>query len=177
MHDILPQILWTRNFLMSQGYPVQKNVVYQDNMSAMLLENNGRKSSTKRTKHIELQYFFIHDQVQQDKVLIKDCPTLNMRADFFTKPLQGMLFYRLHDLIMNLAPESPYHSSHRSVLQDTDEGHNKSNDNPANSAQEAKTSSGTCIRTRMANTPTDITNNSNQDGVSNSTNTGRTSSH
>ena len=57
VHDILPQILWTRNFLMSQGYPVQKNVVYQDNMSAMLLENNGRKSSTKRTKHIELRYF------------------------------------------------------------------------------------------------------------------------
>ena len=54
VHDILPQILWTCNFLMSQGYPVQKNVVYQDNMSAMLLENNGRKSSTKQTKHIEL---------------------------------------------------------------------------------------------------------------------------
>ena len=46
VHDILPQILWTCNFLISQGYPVQKNVVYQDNMSAMLLENNGRKSST-----------------------------------------------------------------------------------------------------------------------------------
>ena len=57
VHDILPQILWTRNFIMSQGYPVQQNVVYQDNMSAMLLENNGRKSSTKRTKHIELRYF------------------------------------------------------------------------------------------------------------------------
>ena len=27
-----------------------------------------------------------------------------MRADFFTKPLQGMLFYRLRDLIMNIAP-------------------------------------------------------------------------
>ena len=70
---------------MSQGYPVQKNIVYQDNMSAMLLENNGRKSSTKRTKHIELRYFFIHDQVLQDKVMIKHCPTLTMRTDFFTK--------------------------------------------------------------------------------------------
>ena len=104
VHDILPQILWTHNFLMSQGYPVQKNIIYQDNMSAMLLENNGRKSSTKRTKHIELRYFFIHDQIKQDKVLIEHCPTLKMRADFFTKPLQGMLFYRLRDLIMNIAP-------------------------------------------------------------------------
>ena len=57
VHDILRQILWTCNFLMSQGYPVQENIVYQDNMSAMLLENNGHKSSTKRTKHIELRYF------------------------------------------------------------------------------------------------------------------------
>ena len=63
------------------------------------------------------------------------------------------------------------------MLQDTDEGRNKSNDNPVNSAQEAKTSSGTCIRTRVASTSTGITNDSNQDGVSNSTHTGPTSSH
>ena len=86
----------------------QKNVIYQDNMSAMLLENNGRKSSTKRTKHIELRYFFIHDQIQQDKVLVEHCPTLKMRADFFTKPLQGMLFYCLRDLIMNIGSSSIY---------------------------------------------------------------------
>ena len=100
-----------------------------------------------------------------------------MHADFFTKPLQGMLFYRLRDLIMNLAPENPHHSSHRSVLQDTGEGRNKSNDNPANSAQEAKPSSGECIRTRMTSTSIDITNNSNQDEVLRSTHTEPTSSH
>ena len=61
-----------------------------------------------------------------------------MCADFFTKPLQGMLFYRLRDLIMNITPENPHYSSHRSVLQDTGEGRNKTNDNPANSAQGAK---------------------------------------
>ena len=100
-----------------------------------------------------------------------------MHADFFTKPLQGMLFYRLHDLIMNLAPENPYHSSHRSVLQDTDEGRNKSSDNPANSAQGTETSSGACIPTRRISISTDITSNSNQDGVSNNTHTGPAPSH
>ena len=136
VHDILPQILWTRNFLLAQGYPVQKNIVYQDNMSTILLENNGRKSSTKRTKHIEMQYFFIHDQVVQEKVVIQHCPTNHMHADFFTKPLQGMLFYRLRDLIMNIAPESPYHSSHRSVLRDTAEGRNKQHDNPGGEVED-----------------------------------------
>ena len=97
-----------------------------------------------------------------------------MRADFFTKPLQGMLFYRLRDLIMNIAPENPHHSSHRSVLQDTGEGRNKY---PANSAQEAKTSSGECTHTRMTSTSIDITNNSSRDEVLWSTQTEPTSCH
>ena len=44
--------------------------------------------------------------------------------------------------MMDIAPESPYHSSHRSVLQDTGEpgeGRTESNDNPADSAEKVKT--------------------------------------
>ena len=100
-----------------------------------------------------------------------------MRADFFTKPLQGMLFYRLRDLIMNLAPENPYHSSHRSVLQDMDDGCNKSNDNSANPAQETKTSAGVCIPAHRVSISTDIASNSHQDEVSTNTYIGPTSSH
>ena len=107
--------------------------------------------------------FFIDDQVLQNKVLIKHCPTLTMRADFFTKPIQGMLFYRLCDLIMNIASESPYHSSHRSVLKDTGEGHNEYNDNPA---QETETSSGAYTTACNASISPDLTNNSTRDRVS-----------
>ena len=43
-------ILWTRLFMQEQGYDIQKNIVlYQDNMSTILLENTGKKSSSKRT--------------------------------------------------------------------------------------------------------------------------------
>ena len=100
-----------------------------------------------------------------------------MRADFFTKPLQGMLFYHLRNLIMNLGPENPYHSLHRSVLQDMDEGCNKSSDNPANSAQGTETPSGACIPTHRVSISTGITSNSHQDGVSNNTHTGPAPSH
>ena len=55
-------------------------------------------------------------------------------------------------------------------LQDTDEGRNKSNDNLANSAGEAETSSGTSIRVHTASTSTDVTNDSTQDVVSNTQN-------
>jgi hypothetical protein len=42
-------ILWTKLFLEAQGYEVDKNMVYQDNKSAILLETNGKRSSGKQT--------------------------------------------------------------------------------------------------------------------------------
>ena len=42
VNDVMPQILWTRYFIMeAQGYNIKDTVVYQDNQSAILLENNG----------------------------------------------------------------------------------------------------------------------------------------
>jgi hypothetical protein len=35
-----------------KGYGVKDNVLFQDNKSSILLEKNGKASSSKRTKHI-----------------------------------------------------------------------------------------------------------------------------
>ena len=66
--------------------------MYQDNLSVMLLETNGKKSSTKRTKNIRVRYFFIKDQVSSGDIKLEHCPIEEMLADHFTKPLQGNLF-------------------------------------------------------------------------------------
>ena len=44
---VVGPMLWTLQFLEAQGYSVKENILYQDNRSAMLLENNGRKSAGK----------------------------------------------------------------------------------------------------------------------------------
>ena len=88
--------------LEAQGYKIDDNVVKQDNMSSMLLENNGRGSSSKRTKHMEVRYFFITDRINAKQVRVEYCPTDQMVADYFTKPLQGSLFRRLRSIILNL---------------------------------------------------------------------------
>lgn len=41
VNDVMPIILWVRMFLIAQGYEVKDNIIYQDNMSTMLLEKNG----------------------------------------------------------------------------------------------------------------------------------------
>jgi hypothetical protein len=100
--DMMPIVLWTRYFLMAQGYGVTENLLLQDNRSSMLLERNGKASSSKRTRHINIRYFFITDRVNMKEVEIEWCPTKEMVADFMTKPLQGSHFRRMRDLIMGM---------------------------------------------------------------------------
>ena len=99
--DILPQLLWTSYFMEAQGYPISDAILHQDNESAMRLERNGRASSTKRTKHIDVRYFFITDRIKQGQLRVEYCSTDEMWADFHTKPLQGRKFIYFRNLIMN----------------------------------------------------------------------------
>jgi hypothetical protein len=91
VNDIMSMILWTRNFLESQGYEVKDNVVYQDNESAILLEKNGQKSSTKRTRHLEIRYFFVTDNVKRGRLRIEYCPTGDMIAFFLQNHYKDQL--------------------------------------------------------------------------------------
>ena len=75
-------------------------MLWQDNKSTILLEKNGFKSSTKRTKHINVRYYFVRDKWEKQELDIRFCPTESMVADFFTKPLQGWRFIKLRDLIL-----------------------------------------------------------------------------
>ena len=102
LDNMMPSILWTRYFLINQGYDVSQNVVYQDNKSSILLEKNGKASSSKRTKHINIRYFFVKDRIDKNEVQVEWCPTKIMVADFMTKPLQGALFKKFRDQIMGI---------------------------------------------------------------------------
>ena len=104
--DVMPQVIWTRFFLEAQGYRVRENIVYQDNKSAILLEKHGRASSSKRTRHINIRYFFVKDRINNEEVTVVFCPTEHMLADYFTKPLQGSLFKTFRNRIMNFNLDS-----------------------------------------------------------------------
>ena len=106
-----------QSFLNAQGYGVKCTVLKQDNKSSILLERHGHASSSKRTKHIQIRYFFIKDKVDAGDIEIEYCPTEDMRSDYFTKPVQGNLFTKLCSLLMNIDPSSPYGwQDQRSVL-------------------------------------------------------------
>jgi hypothetical protein len=63
------------------------------------------------------QILFITDRIAKKEVAIQYCPTKQMVADYFTKPLQGALFYKFRDQILGLAPMEAIHVGQRSVLE------------------------------------------------------------
>ena len=97
---MMPIMLWTRYLMFEQGYGIVENLLLQDSKSLILLERNGKTSSRKRTRHINIRYFFITDQGNMKEISIEWCPLKDMVADFMTKPLQGSHFKRLRDYIV-----------------------------------------------------------------------------
>jgi hypothetical protein len=55
--EVAGTMIWAKLFLQAQGYSVSENVLYQDNRSAILLEKIGRKSASKRSRHLNIRFF------------------------------------------------------------------------------------------------------------------------
>ncbi len=102
VNDAMYLVMWVRHFLESQGYNIKDNIVYQDNKSSIKLEQNGKTSSTKNTRHMEIRYFFVTDNIQRNKLSVKYCPTEIMLGDYYTKPQQGSRMRRSRASILNL---------------------------------------------------------------------------
>ncbi|MGI9568221.1 MAG: Ty1/Copia family ribonuclease HI, partial [Desulfobulbia bacterium] len=100
--DIIAKVLWSKRFLVAQGFKINKNVVYRDNLSTMKLEKNGKASSGKRTRHFHIKYFYITDLLNRNELSHEYCPTDEMIGDYLTKPLTGPKFHAFRSKLMNL---------------------------------------------------------------------------
>jgi hypothetical protein len=80
--DFIRMILYTNYFLEAQGCGAKETILYQDNQSAILPEKNGRKSDGKRTKHLNIRYFFITNRTSRNELSVDCCPTRDMVGAF-----------------------------------------------------------------------------------------------
>ena len=98
--DSSGQVLWTREFLIHQGYNIGAAIIKEDNQSAIQLIQNG-KSNSARTRHIAVRYFFLTDRIKSGEISVEYLNTSDMIADILTKPLQGNMFKILRALLLN----------------------------------------------------------------------------
>ena len=99
----LQQSIYSSYFLAGQGYKIPPIIVNQDNQSTIKLISNG-KSNSELTRHIQIGYYWVKDLIDRGLITIEYCPTESMIADFFTKPLQGTLFYQMRDKVTGISP-------------------------------------------------------------------------
>ena len=90
--DMVGPMLWTQRFLEAQGYKLRANVLLQDNQSAIKMETNGKSSAGKRSRHLDIRLFYVTDQIEKGLIEVEFCPTNEMTADHFTKPVHGKKF-------------------------------------------------------------------------------------
>jgi hypothetical protein len=100
LSDATTQVVWTREFLMEQGYNMGPANIYQDNQSTIAMVNSQRAPNA-ASRHINVRHYFVRDRQEQGQVQVLYKPTDDMIADMLTKPLQGKKFRLLRDLLLN----------------------------------------------------------------------------
>ena len=82
--DVIAKILWTKKFIEWQGFEMKFNILYQDNTITMKFEMNGKTSCGKRTRHFDINLFYVTNLVERKEATIEYCNPDEMMADFFT---------------------------------------------------------------------------------------------
>lgn len=100
LSDGCSQVIWSRDFLIGQGYDISAATIYQDNKSTIAMIENG-KSTSDRTRHINVRYYFIKDRIDSGEIKLEYIPTEEMAADTLTKPLVGTKFKELKAKLLN----------------------------------------------------------------------------
>ena len=91
------QLLWMKKLLHDYGITQDTMCVFCDNTNAINLSKNPVQHS--KSKHIEIQYHFIRDLVEEKTMYLEFITTDNQKADIFTNPIDGLKFETLRKTI------------------------------------------------------------------------------
>ena len=71
---------------------------------------------------MHVRFFFVKDKLEKKELKLVFCPTDKMVADYNSKPLQGMLFIRLRNIILGVRVEdfNKYKEDYLAVLKQYD---------------------------------------------------------
>ena len=100
-HTVAKEIMWARSFLHSLGFPqCEPTILYEDNMSTISMIHNHTNGN--RTKHIEVRYNLIREQVSNRVIAVHHLSTADMTSDILTKSLSPTPFQHLRSLILGM---------------------------------------------------------------------------
>jgi predicted transcriptional regulator len=81
------ECIFLQNFLQSMGYQTTKTEIREDNNACIALAKNPQDK--KRTRHIQIRFHWIREQLENGIFTLIPTKTLNQLADIFTKGMHG----------------------------------------------------------------------------------------
>lgn len=92
------EIVWLRRLLSNIGTQQDEpSIVFEDNQGAIELTKNPKFHN--RTKHVDIAFHFVREQVNRDVMSVVYCSTDNMLADIMTKALPRKTFENFRDML------------------------------------------------------------------------------
>jgi len=95
------------------------------NQGAIALAQNAEFHA--RTKHFDIHYYFLREHVANQTIVLHYCPTTDMTADVFTKPLPQPAFIK-HSIGLGLINHSAFLLQYSAHINDNKLGLPTSND-------------------------------------------------
>jgi hypothetical protein len=92
LSEATQEALWLRKLRRDLRLPDIPITIYEDNQPTIHTANDYVRSQ--RTKHIDTKYHFTREQVMAKNIDLIYCPTNDMTADIFTKPLARIQFQK-----------------------------------------------------------------------------------
>ena len=90
------ELLWLRELLTEMNLQVcDPVIVWEDNQGCIKLVESEKFGA--RTKHIAVCHFLLRDLQEKGVLRLQYCPSEEMLADIFTKPLPKVLFCKFVD--------------------------------------------------------------------------------
>ena len=92
--DAAQEVVWLRRLLAELDTPQEgATVVYEDNQGCIAMA--GKEDVSKRTKHIDVRYHYVREQVEAEVMALTWVPSAEQIADILTKPLPRTQFQNL----------------------------------------------------------------------------------
>ena len=90
------EAVWMRRLLADIGFEQRgPSTIFEDNKGAIELAKNPKFHN--RTKHIDVSFHFIREQVNLKAISVKYCPTQDMLAEIMNKGLPKIAFQKFRD--------------------------------------------------------------------------------
>ena len=97
--EVVKEVKWMSMVLHELNLPVKKPMmIYSDNQAAGKMSQHD--VDHERTKHIDIRYHFIRDEITNNEVAVKWVRTEQQVADIFTKMLHAPRFISLRDRLV-----------------------------------------------------------------------------